>query len=271
MTLACAALAGADGFLGVGGAQAIAALAFGAGAVPPCDVVVGPGSVWVTAAKQLVFGQVGIDSLAGPSELVIVADDACDAGLIAADLLAQAEHDPRAVPILVSIGESLADRVLSELCVQLESLPTADVARSAIPNGGIVVVDDLAAAVQACNALAPEHLHVHIANGGSLAAGLSHYGAVFIGASSAQVLGDYGAGPNHVLPTGRASRYAGGLSVLTFLRVRTWLTIREPGEARELLEDAAWLGRVEGLEAHARSAERRLGQSNPMPGAGRVA
>lgn len=251
--LACAALAGADGFLGVGGAQSIAALAYGAGDVPPCDVVVGPGNAWVTAAKQLVFGQVGIDSLAGPSELVIVADGHCDPGFIAADLLAQAEHDPMSVPVLISIGESLVDRVADELRVQLETLPTANVARCGLANGGAVVVADHDGAVAACDELAPEHLHLHIANADAVASRFRHYGALFIGAASAEVLGDYGAGPNHVLPTGRASRYAGGLSVLTFLRVRTWLTIRDTLGSRELIEDAKWLGRIEGLEAHARS------------------
>jgi len=255
--LACAALAGADGFLGVGGAHAIAALAYGAGDVPACDVVVGPGNAWVTAAKQLVFGQVGIDSLAGPSELVIVADEHCDPGLIAADLLAQAEHDPMSVPVLISIGDSLVDRVADELRAQLETLPTADVARSGLANGGVVVVADDDGAVAACDELAPEHLHLHIANAEAMAPRFGHYGALFVGAASAEVLGDYGAGPNHVLPTGRASRYAGGLSVLAFLRVRTWLTIRDALGARESLDDAAWLGHLEGLEAHARSAELR--------------
>lgn len=264
--LACAALAGADGFLGVGGAQAIAALAYGAGDVPACDMVVGPGNAWVTAAKQLVFGQVGIDALAGPSELVIVADEQCDPGFIAADLLAQAEHDPMSVPVLISIGESLVDRVADELRAQLETLPTADVARCGLANGGAVVVADHDGAVAACDALAPEHLHLHIANADAMASRFRHYGALFVGAASAEVLGDYGAGPNHVLPTGRSSRYAGGLSVLTFLRVRTWLTIRDTSGAREVLEDASWLSHIEGLEAHARSAALRGSTGAAEPG-----
>ena len=255
--LACAALADADGFLGVGGAHAIAALAFGAGEVPACDVVVGPGNAYVTAAKRLVFGQVGIDSLAGPSELVVVADQTSDPRLVAADLLAQAEHDPESIPVLVSLSETFYRRVADELDSQLETLPTAGIARAALANSGAVVVSDLDEAIAACDDLAPEHLHLHLASAESVAQRFRNYGALFIGENSAEVLGDYGAGPNHVLPTGRVSRFTGGLSVLTFLRVRTWLAVDDVPNARELYEDAAWLGRVEGLEAHARSAELR--------------
>ena len=256
--LACAAIAGVDGFLGVGGAQAIAALAFGAGEVPPCDIVVGPGNAYVTAAKQLVFGHVGIDSLAGPSELVVVGDDTSNPGDIAADLLAQAEHDIDAVPILVSVGDELGHRVGLEIEHQLATLPTADIARQALGNGGFVVAATVDDAVAACDVLAPEHLHIHADVNEETMARFRHYGALFIGRNSAETLGDYGAGPNHVLPTGRAARFAGGLSVLTFLRVRTWLAIDDPAGARELYDDAAWLARVEGLKAHARASERRL-------------
>jgi phosphoribosyl-ATP pyrophosphohydrolase/phosphoribosyl-AMP cyclohydrolase/histidinol dehydrogenase len=259
ITLAAAALANADGFLAVGGAQAIAALAFGADPVPRCDAVVGPGNAYVTAAKQLVAGHVAIDTLAGPSELVVLADATADAGMVAADLLAQAEHDPGALPVLVSVGAAVAEEVSAELLRQLETLPTAVVARAALANGGSVVVRDLDEGVATCDLLAPEHLELHVADAALLVPRLRHYGALFVGAAAAEVLGDYGAGPNHVLPTGGTARSAGGLSVLTFLRVRTWLAIDDPAGARELVEDAAWLGRVEGLEAHARSAERRLG------------
>jgi phosphoribosyl-ATP pyrophosphohydrolase/phosphoribosyl-AMP cyclohydrolase/histidinol dehydrogenase len=255
--LACAALAGADGFLGVGGAQAIAALAYGAAQVPPCDVVVGPGNAWVTEAKRLVFGQVGIDSLAGPSELVVVAEETSDPKVIAADLLAQAEHDPMSVPVLVALEDSLVDRVAGELDVQLGSLPTAAVACAALTNGGAIAATSMEEAIAICDALAPEHLHLHIAHAKSVASRFRHYGALFVGSSSAEVLGDYGAGPNHVLPTGRAARFSGGLSVLTFLRLRTWLEVQDVSEARGLFDDAVWLGRLEGLEAHARSAEQR--------------
>lgn len=266
ITLAAAGLANADGFLAVGGAQAVAALAFGADPVPRCDAIVGPGNAYVTAAKQLVAGHVAIDTLAGPSELVVLADATADPGMVAADLLAQAEHDPRAIPVLVSVGAAIADEVSAELLRQLETLPAAVIARAALANGGAVVVQDLDEGVVTCNLLAPEHLELHVEDAARVAPRLRHYGALFVGTAAAEVLGDYGAGPNHVLPTGGAARSAGGLSVLTFLRVRTWLAIDDPAGARELVEDAAWLGRLEGLEAHARSAERRLAPPDPRPG-----
>lgn len=258
MTLAAAAIAGADGVLAAGGAHAIAALAFGAGPVPPCDVVVGPGNRYVTAAKQIVAGRVAIDMLAGPSELVVFADATASPAIIAADLLAQAEHDPDAVPVLVTLDHTHPDRVETELARQLSDLPTAEVARAALANGGVVVVANVAEGIAACDALAPEHLELCLGDAAAVAPRLEHFGALFIGAGSAEVLGDYGAGPNHVLPTAGTARSEGGLSVYTFLRVRTWLRIDDPAAARPLMEDAAWFGRTEGLEAHARSAERRL-------------
>lgn len=259
ITLAAAAVAGADGVLGAGGAQAIAALVAGAGPVPACDVVVGPGNRYVTAAKQLVTGRVGIDLLAGPSELVVLADGAADPDLVSADLLAQAEHDPDAVPVLVTTDERLVASVERALARQLADLPTADVARAALANGGVVVAGDLANAIAICDALAPEHLELMVSEAAAVAPRLSHYGALFIGSRAAAVFGDYGAGPNHVLPTGGTARWTGGLSVFTFLRVRTWLWVEDPEGTRGLAEDSAWFARVEGLEAHARAAERRLG------------
>lgn len=258
MTLAAAAIAGADGLLAAGGAHAIAALAFGAGPVPACDVIAGPGNRYVTAAKQLVSAHVAIDMLAGPTELVVFADATASASAVAADLLAQAEHDPDARPILVTFDRSLPDRVEVELARQLATLPTADVARLALQNGGVVIVASVEEGIAACDALAPEHLELFLEDAIAVAPQLTHFGAVFIGGASAEVLGDYGAGPNHVLPTGGTARAKGGLSVYTFLRVRTWLRIDDSAAARPLVEDAAWLGREEGLEAHARSAEQRL-------------
>ena len=258
MTLAAAAIAGADGVLAAGGAHAIAALAFGAGPVPPCDVVVGPGNRYITAAKQIVAGRVAIDMLAGPSELVVFADATASPAIIAADLLAQAEHDPDAVPVLVTLDHTHPDRVETELARQLADLPTVEVARAALANGGVVVVATLEEGIAACDALAPEHLELCLGDAAAVAPRVEHFGALFIGAGSAEVLGDYGAGPNHVLPTAGTARSQGGLSVYTFLRVRTWLRIDDPATARPLVEDAAWFGRIEGLEAHARSAERRL-------------
>ena len=258
LTLAAAAIAGADGLLAAGGAHGIAALAYGAGPIAPRDVVVGPGNRYVTAAKQLVAGAVAIDMLAGPSELTVFADDTADAGSVAADLLAQAEHDPDAVPVLVTLDPTLPGRVEVELARQLGDLPTAETARAALANGGVIVAASLDDGIAACDAIAPEHLQLELREAAAVAPQLAHYGALFVGAGAAEVLGDYGAGPNHVLPTGGTARSTGGLSVYTFLRVRTWLRIDDRGAARPLIEDAIWLGRAEGLEAHARAAERRL-------------
>ncbi|HXE81748.1 MAG TPA: histidinol dehydrogenase [Gemmatimonadales bacterium] len=257
-TLAAAAIAGADGVVAAGGAHAIAALAFGAGPVPASDIVVGPGNRYVTAAKQLVAGRVAIDMLAGPSELVVFADASAAPAVVAADLLAQAEHDPDALPILVTLDSHLSARVEIELTRQLTDLPTADTARQALANGGVVVVSNVEEGIAACDALAPEHLALILEDAADVAPRLAHFGALFIGGAAGEVLGDYGAGPNHVLPTGGTAQSTGGLSVYTFLRVRTWLRFDDGVAARPLIEDAAWFGRVEGLEAHARSAERRL-------------
>ena len=258
ITLAASAVAGADAVLAVGGAHAIAALACGFDGLDPCDVVVGPGNKWVTAAKQLVAGQVGIDMLAGPSELVVLADAGADPAMIAADLLAQAEHDPEALPVLVTTSESLASAVEIEIDGQLADLPTREVAGAALGNGFMTVAPDMDAAIAVCDRLAPEHLQVMTAQPDDVASRLSHWGGLFIGAGSAEVLGDYGAGPNHTLPTGGVARYRGGLSVMDFLRVRTWLEIDDPSAARQTIEDSIAFARLEGLEAHARAAERRL-------------
>jgi len=258
ITLAAAAVAGADGVVAAGGAHAIAAMAFGTGPVPACDVIVGPGNRYVTAAKQLVAARVAIDMLAGPSELVVFADRTANPAAIAADLLAQAEHDTDAMPILVALDPTLADRVEAELACQLATLPTAAVAREALGNGGVVVVTSVEEGMATCDALAPEHLELVLECANKVAPRLAHFGALFVGGASAEVLGDYGAGPNHVLPTGGTARSSGGLSVYTFLRVRTWLRIDDGAAARPLIEDAAWFGRVEGLEGHARAAEARV-------------
>lgn len=268
VTLAAAWVAGADGFLAAGGAQAVAALAYGAGRIPPCDVVVGPGNAWVTAAKWLVSRDVGIDILAGPSELTVLAGPADDPALVAADLLAQAEHDPRALPVLVTTSRALLRAVETELARQLADLPTAGTARRALANGFAVLAGSLAEAIAVCDRLAPEHLAVLTADPAAVARRVAHCGGLFIGAQAAEVLGDYGAGPNHVLPTGGTARFRAGLSVLTFLRARTWMRAPAGGSVRgedggrgrlaALARDAARLARLEGLEAHARAAERRL-------------
>lgn len=258
ITLAAAAVAGADGLLRVGGAQAIAAMAYGVGPVPACDVVVGPGNRFVTAAKQLVSGRVGIDMLAGPSELTVLADETADPSVVAADLLAQAEHDPDAVPILVTTSDSLIDAVNGALDAQLAVLPTRANAEAALENGFAVLAPSVDAGIDVCNRLAPEHLELHVRDADAVAKQCRHYGALFVGHGSAEVLGDYGAGPNHTLPTGGTARHAGGLSVFDFLRIRTTLTIDKGADASSLAKDAVALARLEGLEGHARSAEKRI-------------
>jgi len=261
-TLAAAHIAGADGVLALGGAQAIAALAYGTEIVPASDVIVGPGNRWVTAAKKLVAGDVAIDMLAGPSELVVLADGTADPALVAADLLAQAEHDPDAFPALVTVDEQLPARVELELEKQIADLLTAHTARAALRNGFAVVAPDWDAAANICNKLAPEHLEL-IAEAPELVSDkLQHYGALFIGSRSAEVLGDYGAGPNHVLPTGGTARYTGGLSVFHFLRIRTWMKIGGGTKAAALIDDATALAQLEGLTAHARAAAARRRRKN---------
>jgi phosphoribosyl-ATP pyrophosphohydrolase/phosphoribosyl-AMP cyclohydrolase/histidinol dehydrogenase len=257
--LAAAAVAGVDAFLCAGGAQAIAALAFGAGAVPRCDVIVGPGNRWVTAAKQIVSAHCAIDMLAGPSELLIVADDAADPALVAADLLAQAEHDPDAVPMLVAASEGFVGTVDRELARQLADLPTGEVARAALHNGFVVVSTDPEEIFALCDRLAPEHLHWHVQEDrlDTPLRKLRSYGALFLGSHSAEVLGDYGTGPNHVLPTGGAARHAGGLSVLAVGRQRTFLRFDDASAAAELARDAGRVADLEGLPAHAGAARRR--------------
>lgn len=256
ITLAAAAVAGADRLLAVGGAQAIAAMAFGVG-VDPVDVIVGPGNRWVTAAKQLVSGSVRIDMLAGPSELVVIADDTADPAVVAADLLAQAEHDTDAAAILVASSRSLIDRTNAELASQLADLPTAATARAALDNGFTVLTDSNADSAEIADRLAPEHLQIITENASELAGSIRHAGAIFIGAHTAEVFGDYGLGPNHTLPTGGTARSFAGLSVFDFLRIRTTIELTESPSTRTV-ESIARLARLEGLEAHARAAEIRL-------------
>jgi phosphoribosyl-ATP pyrophosphohydrolase/phosphoribosyl-AMP cyclohydrolase/histidinol dehydrogenase len=258
ITIAAAAISGASGLLAAGGAQAIAALAFGTDDIQPCDAVVGPGNRFVTAAKQIVSGRVAIDMLAGPSELVVCADVSAEPAIVAADLLAQAEHDPDALPVLVSTDEELIRDVNAELEAQLDDLPTAGTASAALANGYAVLVPDPDTARRVCDRLAPEHLELHIDEAETEAWRFNHYGGLFVGPGAAEVLGDYGAGPNHTLPTGGTARHTGGLSVLDFLRVRTWLSIVDPTAAAPLVRDAERLADLEGLAAHARAARWRL-------------
>ncbi len=259
LTLAAASIAGASAMIAVGGAQAIAALAYGAGdQIPACDIVVGPGNRWVTAAKIIISGEIAIDLPGGPSELVVLADGSADADTIASDLLAQAEHDPDALPILVCTDAKMIEAIEEALREQLLTLPTAEIAREALKNGFAVLVPDARAGIEVCNAIAPEHLQLCIESTEGLTERIKHCGALFLGEGGAEVLGDYGAGPNHVLPTGGAARSFGGLSVFQFMRVRTWLRFERREDAHEIASDAAAFARLEGLEAHARAAERRM-------------
>ncbi len=237
----------------MGGAQAIAALAYGTETVPKVDRIVGPGNIYVAAAKKLLAGETGIDFVAGPTEIVIIAADG-KPEWIAADLLAQAEHDVDASAILLTTSRSLAQAVAREVERQLEALPTAHVARPSIDaNGAIVLVDSLDRAIEISNALAPEHLALH---DGSLLSKIRHAGAVFVGPQSPESAGDYASGPNHVLPTSGAARQRGGLSAADFVKV---IAVQEmtPAAIRALTPTIATLARAEGLEAHARSAEVR--------------
>ena len=258
-TLAAAHVADADGLLAVGGAQAIGAFAYGIGPIStPCDVIVGPGNKWVTAAKSLVSGICAIDMLAGPSEVLVIADETCIPSTVAADLLAQAEHDTEARPILVCTNEKIAHDV--NKCVQerLSTLSTSPIARVAVEKGFACICPDLDTAIAISDMVGPEHLEIITADAVGVSKRCNSYGAVFIGSVSAEVLGDYGAGPNHVLPTSGTARYTGGLSVFTFLRIRTWMNITNKENAQELVRDSVALARIEGLDGHAQAAECRL-------------
>jgi phosphoribosyl-ATP pyrophosphohydrolase/phosphoribosyl-AMP cyclohydrolase/histidinol dehydrogenase len=256
--LAAAAIAGADEFLAVGGAHAIAALAYGCDELEACDVIVGPGNKWVTAAKQLVSGIVGIDMLAGPSELLIVADGSADPDLIAVDLLAQAEHDTDAVPMLITTSSAVAAAVEVSLASRLDGLSTRAIAQEALRNGFVCVVDTLDDARRAVDAIAPEHLEIMTADPQQFAESVRNAGATFIGSASAEVLGDYGAGPNHTLPTSGTARFQAGLSVMDFLRLRSWMRIDNPKDASKLMIDAHDLALLEGLHGHAAATHARM-------------
>ena len=267
LTLGAGWVTGADGVLAVGGAQAVAAFAFGT-VSPQVDLIVGPGDRWVTAAKRHLNGEVGIDMLAGPSDLVVIADQDANAGLVAIDLLSQAEHDIESVPILITTSSALADEVDDQLEALLAGLPTAGVATRALSNGFCVLVSSLQQAAAVSDSIAPAHVGIHVGDPRSVAMLLRDYGSLYVGPFSAGAFEDYGAGPNHVLPTGGGSRFQSGLSVMTFLKASTWLSIDRPDD---LIEDTARLARLEGLEAHARAAEARGRPTELKPGRSPVA
>lgn len=258
LVLAAARRAGVDEVYRIGGAQAVAALAFGTGSIAPVDRIVGPGNAYVAEAKRQVFGRVGIDSIAGPSEVVVVADASNDPRLVAVDLLAQAEHDESAQAILVTDDAHFADAVAAAVAAELASLPRGAIAgESWRRHGAIIRVRDWAEAQALVNRLAPEHLQVMLPDPRGWFAGIRHAGAAFLGRWCPEALGDYVAGPNHVLPTGRTARFASGLSVYDFLKRTTWVEASAEGLAA-IGPAAVALAEAEGLQAHGRSVALRL-------------
>ena len=250
--------AGAHRVLKVGGAQAVAALAFGTEAIPRGDKIVGPGNIFVTLAKRQVFGRVGIDSLAGPSEIMIVADDTAPVELVAADLLSQAEHDPAAAAILVTPSKTLLQNVLDEIERQLATLAREMTARESLARWGrAVLCRDLAEACELVNVVAPEHVELLVADPWALLSQVRHAGAIFLGAASAEPIGDYVAGPNHILPTNGTARFASALGVDDFVKRSNIIAYTEAALA-QLGPVAVRLADIEGLGAHAASVRRRL-------------
>ena len=258
LVLAAARCAGVSDIFRIGGAQAVAALAYGAESIAAVDKIVGPGNAWVAAAKREVFGQVGIDSIAGPSEILVIADAANDPAWIAADLLSQAEHDASSQSILITDDAGFADKVALAAERALALLPRKQIAsRSWNDYGGIIVVESLFDVAALANRFAPEHLEIATADPGAILAQVRHAGAIFLGRHTPEAMGDYIAGPNHVLPTSRSARFSSGLSVLDFMK-RTSLLSLDAGAIAALGPAAITLAEAEGLEAHARSIAARL-------------
>ena len=256
---AAAQAAGVDRVLGLGGAQAIAALALGTQSVPRCDVVVAPGNAWVMLATRALYGVVGVDLLPGPTETLVIADAAADAAEVASDLIAQAEHGGPASPIALTPDPVLAAAVAREVEAQLATLPRAAVAWDSFARrGGVGVVDDLIQAVELSNAYAPEHLCLLVNDPEALLPLVRHAGGVFLGSASPEVLGDYVAGPSHIMPTGQTARFASPVGVRSFLKTISVVRL-SADRAAALAPSAARLARAEGLEGHARAAERRAG------------
>ena len=252
--LAAADVAGVDRIFKVGGAQAVAALAYGTESIPQVDKIVGPGNAFVAEAKKQVFGRVAIDMIAGPSEILIVADSLSDPKHIAADMLSQAEHDKLASAVLVTDSEALAKAVQAELEVQIPALPRAAIARHSIDvNGKIIVAEDLLVAIDVANQLAPEHLELMVDDPFAYLDKIENAGSVFMGRNCPEALGDYFAGPNHTLPTSGTARFSSALSVDDFIK-KSQYTYYTRDALRKVAEDVAYFARQEGLEAHARSA-----------------
>jgi histidinol dehydrogenase len=267
ITLAAAYISGADYFLCVGGAQAIATMAYGTveNDVPRCDVICGPGNQWVTAAKSIVNGHCGIDMLAGPSEVLVICDDTANPEVVAADLIAQAEHDVVARAILLCTSEDIIERVDACVEAQIKSLPEPNrsTALEALKQSFAVKCDSVEHCIQISDSIGPEHLEIQTRDAMKVGQACDNYGGLFVGEHAAEVLGDYGAGPNHTLPTGGTSRYTGGLSVFNFLRIRTWMRVDKPEDSQPMVNDSIIMARLEGLEGHARAAETRSTTNTP--------
>ncbi len=256
-TLVAADIAKVSRIFKVGGAQAIAALAFGTESIARVDKICGPGNIFVTLAKRMVYGTVDIDGLEGPSEIVIVADEKASPALCAADLLAQAEHDPLASVVLITTSADLADRVDRELEMQLEKLKRRSTIKKAIDAGILVLVEDTSQAVELVNLFAPEHLSIMGANASALVRQIRNAGCIFVGENSPVVLGDYVAGPSHVLPTGGSARFGSPLGVADFLKVSNIVAL-DKSAMRKLSKPALEIARAEGLDAHAQAIEKRM-------------
>ena len=258
LVLAAAHLGGVSEIYRVGGAQAIAALAHGTATIAPVVKIVGPGNAYVAAAKRLVFGKVGIDMIAGPSEVLVIADDTGNADWIAADLLAQAEHDASAQSILITDSKRLAEEVERAVAAQLATLPRAQIASASWRDfGAIILVESLSEAVPLANAIAAEHLEIMTADPEAFSAQIRNAGAIFLGSHTPEAIGDYVGGSNHVLPTARSARFSSGLGVLDFMK-RTSILKCGPEQLRALGPAAMTLGKAEGLDAHSRSVGMRL-------------
>jgi len=253
ITIVAADLSGADRIFRVGGIQAIAAMAYGTKTIPKVDKIVGPGNKFVAAAKKEVFGSVGIDCIAGPSEIMIIADNFAKPEFIAADLIAQAEHDPDAKVTLVTTSQALAKKVDREMKIQLKNLSTKEIAKEALKNRKIRIVKTINNAIEVANAIAPEHLELMIRNPKSIVNKLKNYGSLFLGNYSAEVFGDYCSGPNHILPTNQAAKYTGGLSIFDFIKIVTTQQMTKQG-AKKLIKNTAKLAEIEGLEGHKKAA-----------------
>jgi histidinol dehydrogenase len=256
ISIVAADIAGADEIFNIGGVQAIVGMAYGTRQVPMVDKIVGPGNKYVAEAKRMVYGDVGIDFIAGPSEVLIIADETAVPKFIAADLLAQAEHDMEAKANLLTTSKKLAEDVACELKIQLAELKTKDVARISLRKSKIQVVKNLGIAIDISNSMAPEHLELQIKNPEKIISKLSNYGSLFIGNYSAEVFGDYCSGTNHTLPTGGAARYASGLSVKDFIKITTFQKINKNSKALQNI--AAKLAKLEGLDGHKKAALARL-------------